>query len=93
MQNYAHLNRDVKMGPFIFQSRKNGSIIYSFLGNRGLIVYLATLKQGAIRAVHSYHVVFRESPSESYCPYLSSLSLIAEQTSAKSKFVQIQYLR
>ena len=64
MQNYAHLNRDVKMGPFIFQSRKNGSIIYSFLGNRGLIVYLATLKKGAIRAVHSYHVIFRESPRE-----------------------------
>ena len=36
------------MGPFIYQSRKNGSVIYSFLGKRGLIVYLAALKKGAI---------------------------------------------
>ena len=35
MQKYAHLNRDVKMGPFIYQSRKNGSVIYSFLGKKG----------------------------------------------------------
>ena len=46
MQKYAHLNRDVKMEPFIYQSRKNGSVIYSFLGKKGLIVYLAALKKG-----------------------------------------------
>ena len=37
------------MGPFIYQLRKNGSVIDSFLGKRGLIVYLAALKKGAIR--------------------------------------------
>ena len=52
------------MGPFIYQSRKNGSIIYSFLGKRGLIVYLAVLKKGAIRAAHPYHVIYRELPPE-----------------------------
>ena len=36
VQKYAHLNRDIKMGPFIYQSRKIGSVIYSFLGKRGL---------------------------------------------------------
>ena len=62
MQKYAHLNRDVKMEPFIYQSRKNGSVIYSFLGKKGLIVYLAALKKGAIRAAHPYHVIYRELP-------------------------------
>ena len=55
MQKYAHLNRDVKMGPFIYPSRKSGSVIYGFIGKRGLIVYLAALKKGAIRAAHPYH--------------------------------------
>ena len=66
MQKYAHLNRDVKMEPFIYQSRKNGLVIYSFLGKKGLIVYLAALKRGAIRAAHPYHVIYRESPPEVY---------------------------
>ena len=52
------------MGPFIYQSRKNGSVIYSFLGKRGVIVYLAALKKGAIRAAHPYHVIYRELPPE-----------------------------
>ena len=62
MQKYAHINRDVKMEPFIYQSRKIGSVIYSFLGKKGLIVYLAALKKGAIRAAHPYHVIYRELP-------------------------------
>ena len=49
-----------KMGPFIYHSRKNGSVIYSFLRERGLIVYLAALKKGAIRAAYSYYVIYRE---------------------------------
>ena len=48
------------MGPFIYQSRQNGSVIYSFLGKKGLIVYLAALRKGAIRAAHPYHVIYRE---------------------------------
>ena len=50
------------MGPFIYQSRENGSVIYSFLGKRGLIIYLAVLKKGAIRAAHPYHAIYREIP-------------------------------
>ena len=53
------------MGPFIYQSRKNGSVIHSFLGKRGLIVYLAALKKGAIRAAHPYDVISREFPPPS----------------------------
>ena len=49
MLKYAHLNRDVnKMGPFIYQSMKNGSVINSFLEKRGLIVYLAAQKRGLL---------------------------------------------
>ena len=62
VQTYAHLNRDVKMEPFKYQSRKNGSVMYSFLGRKGLIVYPAALKKGAIRAAHPYHVIYRELP-------------------------------
>ena len=32
--------------------KKNGSVIYSFLRKRGLVVYLAALKKGTIRAAH-----------------------------------------
>ena len=52
------------MGPFIYQSRKYGSVIYSFLGKRGLIIYVAALKKGAIRAAHPYHIMYRELPPE-----------------------------
>ena len=57
------------MGPFIYimcQSRKNGSVIYSFLRKRGLIVYmyLAGLKKGAIRAAHPYYVIYRKLPPQ-----------------------------
>ena len=61
------------MGPFIYQSRKNGSVIYSFLGKRGLIVYLAALKKGAIRAAHPYHVIYRELPPP---PWLMTASSV-----------------
>ena len=81
MQKYAHLNRDVKIGPFIYQSRKNGSVIYSFLGKRGLIVYLAALKKGAFRAAQPYHVIYRELPP-SYPPEL--LFYYARKASSKT---------
>ena len=32
---------------------------YTFLRKRGLIVYLAALKKGAIRAAYPYYVVYR----------------------------------
>ena len=59
------------MGPFIiYQSRKNGSAIYSLLGKRGLIVNLAALKKGAIRAAHPYHVIYRELPPHLFEDYI-----------------------
>ena len=65
VQKYEHLNWDVKMGQFIYQSRKNG----------GLIVYLAALKKGAFRAAHPYQVIYRElSPTpeiRAYSFYIS----------------------
>ena len=60
MQKYAHLNRDVKMEPFIYQSRKKWVSHIQFPWKKGLIVYLAVLKKGAIRAAHPYHVIYRE---------------------------------
>ena len=63
MQKFAHLNRDVKNRAIhIPIKKKNGSVIYSFLEKRGLIVNLAALKKGAIRAAHPYHVIYRELP-------------------------------
>ena len=47
------------MWPFIYQSRNNRSVIYSFLRKRGLIIYLAALKKGAIGAAHPYYVINR----------------------------------
>ena len=43
-----HKNNDEKLG----QS-------YTFLRKRGLVVYLAALKKGAIRAAHPYYVIYR----------------------------------
>ena len=53
--------------------KKNGSVIYSFFGKRGLIVYLAALKKGAIRATHPYHVIYRELPPPPRVCHLPSL--------------------
>ena len=62
MQKYAHLNRDVKNGALHIPIKKKWVSLYSFLGKKGLIVYLAALKKGAIRAAHPYHVIYRELP-------------------------------
>ena len=64
MQKYAHLNRDVKNGALHIPIKKKwvSHIQFKFLGKKGLIVYLAALKKGAIRAPHPYHVVYRELP-------------------------------
>ena len=64
-QKYAHLNRDVKNGA---QEKMDQSCIYGFLGKRGLFVYLAALKKGAIWAAHPYHGIYRElnPPSQNH---------------------------
>ena len=53
MQKYAHLNRDVKTwGPSYTNQEKIGQSYTVSLEKKGLIVYLAALKKGAIRAAH-----------------------------------------
>ena len=80
MQKYAHLNRAVKMGTFIYQSRKKVSYTVS-LEKKGLIVYLAALKKGAIRAAHPYHVIYIGS----YPPPWFSYSRLKEFSSNRTK--------
>ena len=55
--------RDVrKVGPFTYESRKMGSVIYFLLKKRGLIIYLAVLKKGAIRHAHPYNAIYSYPP-------------------------------
>ena len=60
MQKYAHLNRDVKNGALHIPIKKKWVSHIQFPWKKGLIVYLAALKKGAIRAAHPYHVIYRE---------------------------------
>ena len=62
MQKCAHLNRDVKKWGHSYTNQEKMGHSYSFLVKRGLNVYLAALKKGAIRAAHPYHVIYRELP-------------------------------
>ena len=58
--------------------KKNGSVIYSFLGKKGLIVYLEALKKGAIRAAHPYHVIYRELPPPPPEVYILQIERVLE---------------
>ena len=60
MPKYAHLNRDVKNGAIHIPVKKKRVSHIQFPWKKGLIVYLAVLKKGAIRAAHPYHVIYRE---------------------------------
>ena len=60
MPIYAHLNRDVKNGAIHIPIKKKRVSHIQFPWKKGLIVYLAVLKKGAIRAAHPYHVIYRE---------------------------------
>ena len=65
------------MGSFISQSRKNGSVIYSFLRKRGHIVYLAALKKGAIRAAHPYYAhTLKQSYKRTFQSHFSDIALM-----------------
>ena len=68
MPKYAHLNRDVKNGAIHIPIKKKRVSHIQFPWKKGLIVYLAVLKKGAIRAPHPYHVIYRElSPPPPSC--------------------------
>ena len=61
MPKYAHLNRDVKKyGAIHIPIKKKRVSHIQFPWIKGLIVYLAVLKKGAIRAALPYHVIYRE---------------------------------
>ena len=63
MQKYVHLNRDVKKnGTLHILIKKKWVSHIQFPWKKALIVYLAALKKGAIRAAHPYHVIYRELP-------------------------------
>ena len=57
----------LKRGPFMYQSRKIGSVIYFFFWIKGanhIFMYLTVLKKGAIRYTHRYYATYRKlSPS------------------------------
>ena len=53
MQKYPHLNRGVKKGPFIYQSRKMVSHI-QFSWKKGAYRIPGSAEKGAIRAAHLY---------------------------------------
>ena len=46
MQKYAHLNRDVKSGALHIPIKKNGSVIYSFLGKKGAYRITGSAEKG-----------------------------------------------
>ena len=62
MQKYAHLNRELKNGTLHITIKKKWVSHIQFPWKKGLIVYLAALKKGAIRAAHPYHVIYMELP-------------------------------
>ena len=75
-----HLDEPIlwKVEHFIYQSRKIRSI-YTFCWNRGLIIYLAALKKGAIRHAHPYYAIY-PSPPQPRPPGESSLGAMSRGT-------------
>ena len=61
MQKYAHLNRDVKNGAIHIPIKKNGSRHIQFPCKKGAY-RIPGSAEGAIRAAHPYHVIYRELP-------------------------------
>ena len=55
----AGLDRVPENGIIHISLMKNWVGHYFFSEKRGLIVYLAVLKKGAIRAAHPYYVIYR----------------------------------
>ena len=51
-----------RVGPFTYESRNIGSVIYFLLKKRGMIIYLAAQIKGAIRYAHPYCAIYRRDP-------------------------------
>ena len=57
-----YIYREVrKSGAFHIPTKKNR--VSHFVEKRGLIIYLAALKKGAIRHAHPYYAIYRKLPS------------------------------
>ena len=60
MQKYEYFQTGMsENGTIHIKMMKNWVSHILFLRKRGLIVYLAALKEGAIRAAHPYYVIYR----------------------------------
>ena len=51
-----------KSRAFHIRIKKNGVSHIVFVEKKGLIIYLAALKKGAIRHAHPYHAIYRKLP-------------------------------
>ena len=61
-EKYVHIPGYQKNGAFHIGIQKNRAIHILFVEKRGPIIYLATLKKGAIRHAHPYYAIYRKLP-------------------------------
>ena len=61
-EKYVHIPGCQKNGAFHTGIQKNRAIHIFFVEKRGPIIYLAALKNGAIRHAHPYYAIYRKLP-------------------------------
>ena len=61
-EKYVHTPGCQKNGAFHTGIQKKRVIRILFVEKRGLIIYLAALKKGAIRHAHPYYAIYRKLP-------------------------------
>ena len=61
-ENYVHIPGYQKSGPFHIPLKKHRVSHILFVEKRGLIIYLAGLKKGAIRNAHPFYAIYRKVP-------------------------------
>ena len=59
-EKYVHIPGCQKNGAFHIGIQKNRAIHILFVEKRGPIIYLAVLKNGAIRHAHPYYAIYRK---------------------------------
>ena len=62
-KKYVHIPGCQKNGAFHIGIQKNRAIHILFVKKRGQIIYLASLKKGAIRHAHPYYAIYRKFPT------------------------------
>ena len=68
-KRYTHIPGCQKSGAF----RKISGQSYTFSWKKGLIIYLAALKKGAIRHAHPYYTIYMKLPPPHPLPHPTSL--------------------